>query len=109
MSLNDLGIKYGCDKSDVYHTFKQETYLDVYEKYFSKFKDKPVRFLELGVRDGASIRIWDEYFTNSDLILGVDIMDTCKRFSTESVSIEIGSQGDEDFIEKLLTLSIISL
>lgn len=102
MILNDLGIKNRCDKSDIHHTFKGETYLDVYEKYFSKFKDKPVRFLELGVREGASIRIWDEYFTNSELILGIDIMDRCKGFATDSISIEIGSQGDEEFIEEII-------
>lgn len=102
MKLNDLGVKNGCDKSDEYHTFKGETYLDVYEKYFSKFKNKPIRFLELGVRDGASIRIWDEYFANSELILGIDIMDRCRQFATNSIHIEIGSQGDEQFIKRII-------
>jgi hypothetical protein len=102
MKLNELGLKYRCDKSDIYHTFKGETYLDVYQTYFEKFRDKPVRFLELGVREGASIKIWDEFFTNSDLILGLDIMEHCKMFSSNTISIEIGSQGDEEFLKRII-------
>jgi len=101
MRLNDLGLKYGCDKSDIYHTHKNETYLDVYETYFNKLKDKPIRFLELGVRDGNSIKIWENYFTNSQLILGIDIMPNCKIFENEKVKIEIGSQADVSFLNTI--------
>jgi len=98
MRLNDLGLKYVCDKSDIYHTHKNETYLDIYENYFNKLKDKPIRFLELGVRDGKSMRIWENYFTNSQLILGIDIMPSCKIFQNEKIKIEIGSQADTSFL-----------
>lgn len=102
MRLNDLGIKYGCDKSDRHHTFKGQTYLDVYETYFSKFRDEPISFLELGVRDGASTKIWSDYFTNAKVIVGIDIMPGCKTFETNRVKIEIGSQADPDFINSVI-------
>ena len=44
--LNDLGRKNNCDKSDKWHTFKGKTYLDVYQNYFEKYKDKTIVFLE---------------------------------------------------------------
>lgn len=102
MILNQLGLKYGCDKSDVHHTFKGETYLDVYETYFTKFKDSPVKFLELGVRDGASVKIWQDYFEKAELILGIDINPHCKNFETQIVRIEIGSQADEKLIKDVI-------
>jgi len=102
MILNKLGLKYGCDKSDTHHTHRGETYLDVYENYFSKFKDSAIKFLELGVRDGASINIWQDYFQNAELILGLDINPACKNFETRTIRIEIGSQADEELLKRII-------
>lgn len=65
MSLHQIGLKYGTDKS-TYHC-----YMDVYEKYFKK--ESVSRFLEIGVLDGNSIRTWREWFPESTVIEGWDI------------------------------------
>jgi hypothetical protein len=101
MILNTIGQKYGCDKCDQHHTFKGETYFDVYEKYFSKFRDEEITFLEFGVRDGASIATWLEYFPKAKII-GVDIQPQCQRFQNERLTVEIGSQDDPEFIKRII-------
>jgi hypothetical protein len=99
--LNELGRKYRCDKVDQWHTFRGETYLDIYEKYFNNLKDKDLVFLELGVRVGASLSVWQDYFPNGKII-GIDIDPRCKQFEKNNIKIETGSQGDEDFLQFII-------
>ena len=47
------------------------TYCDIYEKYFNERRHKVTKFI-IGVKDGASLRMWKEYFPNA-MIYGVDI------------------------------------
>ena len=72
--LDELGVKYGTDKSSVHHN-----YLDVYEHYLSPFKNKNISLIECGVggyeypdRGGESVRMWYNYFSNGKII-GIDI------------------------------------
>ena len=99
-NLKLLGSKYRTDKVDRHHTFKGETYMDVYTKYFTPFQSLEFVFLEIGVRDGASLRVWAEYFPNAKIV-GVDINPECKRHETDRISIEIGSQADEMFWQQV--------
>lgn len=64
MQLNNIGLKYGTDKA-TYHK-----YLDFYQKHLPKRTFKG-RLLEIGVMDGASLRMWREYYPKAEII-GVD-------------------------------------
>jgi hypothetical protein len=44
---------------------------DVYEEYFTEFRDKEINLLEIGVSTGASLRLWREYFSKAK-IYGID-------------------------------------
>lgn len=59
-----------------YSTSKNTThsYLPIYDKLFSRFKDKEINMLEVGVADGGSIELWNDYFTKAT-IFGFDIVD----------------------------------
>jgi hypothetical protein len=46
------------------------SYIEIYEKYMEK-KDS-ISILEIGVQKGHSIRMWQDYFTNSQ-VYGLDI------------------------------------
>lgn len=59
---------YPTDKNTVH------SYLDVYDKLFSSYKDEEFSFLEVGVREGGSIRLWGDYFSRAK-IYGYDIVD----------------------------------
>jgi len=93
-SLHIIGKSYNCDKSDDHHTFEGESYFDIYEKYFSKLRDKNINFLELGVRDASSLNTWATYFDNAN-IHGVDIDSNAKLFQTGLFQIHIFSQDND--------------
>lgn len=67
MLLHDLGLKHNTDKA----FFHQ--YLDFYQKLLPKRTFKG-RLLEIGVMDGASLKMWREYYPKAEIV-GVDIND----------------------------------
>ena len=76
------------------------TYCDIYEKYFNEIKHKVTKFIEIGVKDGASLRMWKEYFPNA-MIYGVDIDPRCKMYEEDRIKIFIGNQKDRTFLEQI--------
>lgn len=98
MKLQEIGAKYNTDKSR--HSYKNITYLDIYEKFFKDKKDTTEFFVEIGVLNGSSLKMWEEYFPNA-IIYGIDINPECKKFESERVKIIIGDQNDDEFLEEL--------
>lgn len=47
------------------------TYLSLYNVLFSRFREKKIKILEIGVYQGDSLNLWAEYFSNS-IIYGID-------------------------------------
>lgn len=43
-----------------------------YEEAFLPYKDKKISLLEIGIARGDSLLLWNEYFQNSDTIVGLD-------------------------------------
>lgn len=93
MSLHQLGVEHGTDKCDESHTFLGESYLDIYERYLARFREDPIRLLELGVRAGSSLRMWKEYFPAGQ-IFGVDMNPDCRAHEEERIEVIIASQDD---------------
>lgn len=93
--LDEIGRKHGTDKSSLVHD-----YLRKYEKYFFLNRNDKIKILEIGVQDGASLRTWKEYFFNAQ-IFGLDINPECKKYEEERITIEIGSQTDENFLKEV--------
>ena len=50
---------------------------------FSKFKDKNITFVEIGVYNGGSLKIWKNYFGPKSRIIGIDINPDCKKFEDD--------------------------
>lgn len=95
--LHNLGKKYGTDKCDDSHTYKNVSYCDIYDKYFSNIRHKVKKFVEIGIKDGASLKMWQEYFPNA-IIYGIDIDPRCKAFEDDRIKCYIGDQNDENFL-----------
>ena len=67
MDLDSLALHYNADKGSIGHDYCATFYDDLLEP----IRNDPVVLLELGVDQGASMRLWSTYFRNG-LILGVD-------------------------------------
>jgi hypothetical protein len=96
-SLKILGMAQGTDKHDPDHSFAGMSYLDVYERYLLPLRDEEIALLEIGVKDGASLRMWKSFFPRAE-IYGIDIDPRCKAFEQDRIRIATGSQADERFL-----------
>lgn len=81
--------------------FKWFHYFEIYDKFFSKFRDKEINILEIGVFNGGSLQMWKEYFGPKCKIYGVDILEDCKKYEEENIEILIGAQEDVTFLNKI--------
>ena len=80
---------------------KWNHYFDIYERHFSKFRNKEVVILEIGVSQGGSLQMWKEYFGDKATIIGIDINPSCKELEEENIKIFIGSQSDRKFLRQV--------
>jgi len=95
-SLEEISKRYRSDKGSVYHN-----YLEIYEKYFSKYRNSLVNFLEIGLWEGESIRMWREYFETGNLV-GADILDL-SHIDLPNTQIHICDQSDKNQLETLVS------
>lgn len=73
---------------------KPASYLTTYESIFSPIRDAKIVLLELGVHQGGSINVWNDYFKNSTIV-GVDINDRPPAFPDNPRTHFVkGSQAD---------------
>lgn len=80
--------------------FKWPHYFKIYESYFESIRDRVLKILEIGIGEGGSLWMWNEYFPNSEII-GIDIKDKSK-FEGKGVKIYQGSQSDKKFLKKVI-------
>lgn len=93
MKLKKIFDKHGTDKSICHE------YYEPYEENFEHLRDKKINLLEIGIRDGNSLRAWREYFSNGN-IYGMDIHPSCIVMEEEGFNVVIGDQGLEDDLNK---------
>jgi len=62
-----LATKYGTDKGPAGHNYTPR-----YDAHFAPFRNESFNLLEIGVFEGASLRMWRHYFRNAS-VLGIDI------------------------------------
>ena len=79
---------------------KWHHYFELYERYFSRYRDRPIRMLEIGVFRGGSLRMWKSYFHPESTIVGVDVDPSCAahEIADQNVFVRIGSQADANFL-----------
>jgi cephalosporin hydroxylase len=98
-SLDVIFNKYDTDKNSYFHNYTRQ-----YDVLLKDFRDKPTKYLEIGVFNGGSIKSFKETFKNSKCILGLDIDNRCKNYQdiNNNIFVEIGDATDANFI-KLIT------
>jgi SAM-dependent methyltransferase len=80
-------------------------YFPIYESVFGPIRTKPLRILEIGLWQGASLKLWRQYFEHpGTIIVGVDILPQCMRFDAPAtgVHVRIGSQADPVFLKRVV-------
>lgn len=93
MTLDELAIKYGSDKSSA----GGHNYMPFYETHLPK---NPKKLLEIGVKAGASIRMWKEWFPET-IIHGLDLFQEFPIPDIQDVVWHKGNQCDWQLLEQL--------
>ena len=79
-------------------------YLRLYDREWSKWRDDPIRLLEIGLNVGASVKLWLEYFTQAQIV-GMDIVDFVPKVtlpSPERFTFIKGSQFNPTDLQRLV-------
>lgn len=96
----DLLDLFANNKGSIVH--KWHHYIPLYDRYFSQFRGRSVRFLEIGVAQGGSLELWRNFFGNNAIIYGIDIDPSCLKFNGKAGQVRIGSQTDKAFLESVV-------
>lgn len=95
LPLTYIFDKYNSDKNSSFHNYSRQ-----YEDLLKNFRDRPIKYLEIGVLNGESLKTMREIFLKSNCILGIDINSNCKIHEdvNNNIFVEIGDATDRDFI-----------
>ncbi len=99
-SLNEIYLNY---KSPEGHGDKgtAHTYIDEYEKLLKDYRENST-VLEIGICQGESLKMWEEYFINSN-VYGIDITDQYIKdlIAENKYNIIIGNASSENILKHL--------
>ena len=92
-------------KLDIYKFFQESkllstkgnTFFDVYSELLSKYKNKKITFVEIGVKWGGSLFMWKRFFGKKARIIGIDLDPSAKELEKFGFEIFIGDQSSKKF------------
>ncbi|HEX5614801.1 MAG TPA: class I SAM-dependent methyltransferase [Acidimicrobiia bacterium] len=91
-----LAAVYGTDKGVAGHGYVRH-----YERYLRPLRSREIRLLEIGTREGASLRMWSDWFPRGEII-GLDIDEV--HVDAPRVRTIVGDQSDPVVLERLADL-----
>ncbi len=95
-SMDALALRHGTDKGSQRHDFAR-----VYDSFLSQWREQPVRVVELGVYEGASLRMWRDYFPRGE-VYGVDISPGAMKYAGDRMHVYIGDQKSPEVLDRVL-------
>jgi hypothetical protein len=94
-SIETIFSKYDTDKNKDFHNYSRQ-----YDRLLEPYRNEKIKYLEIGVFRGESIKAAREVFKNAECIVGLDINDDCKIYENADnhIFIEIGNAASPYFI-----------
>lgn len=91
--LDEMAIRAGADKASTFHDYTR-----AYSHFFAPLKDKKIKFLEIGLWQGASVKLWEEYFPHAELhFMDIDLSNT-KYHSPRSTYHQANQEKTEELV-----------
>ena len=91
--------EYGREATDKYYSHNFTHY---YDKKLVGMHNKPIKILEIGVKQGASVAVFQEAFPQAQ-VFGIDIKDVKDSLflkDRNDIKLFVGDQGDADFLKR---------
>jgi len=90
---------------------KHTSYFEVYEELLNNYIDKDITLVEIGVNNGGSLFMWQQYLGKKCRIIGIDNNEKCKELEKHNFEIYIGNQADplfwKNFFNKVGKIDIL--
>lgn len=108
MNLTEIANKWGTDRGTVSNT--SHNYTEIYDNLFKNKKNDITSVFEIGVHQGAGLKMWQDYFQNAD-IYGIEIREPDKLWrgkkpiyddSDERINVFIGDSSKRDDLTSFL-------
>lgn len=96
---NDLH-RYFEAREDVIEIQKSFAFREIYDQLLSKYRGKEVVLVEVGIGNGGSLQMWEDYLGSKARIFGVDLVDR-SSLNTGQITCFVGDQSDRDFLKLL--------
>jgi hypothetical protein len=82
---------------------KWESYLPVYDRLFSPFRDNSVNILQIGVHNGGSLEVLAKYFRQAVHIIGSDTNPSCGdlKYDDPRISIVVGNINTQEVLDSI--------
>jgi len=96
--MDELAVKAHTDKSSDHHN-----YTEIYARCFANMRERPLKFLEIGIYKGNSVKLWEDYFPNAELHFMDITLELAEYVSTRShyhVANQESPQELHKFIEE---------
>lgn len=77
-------------------------YFPIYERFFERFRNTSIVFIEVGVYKGGSLKMWKQYFGPFATIVGLDINPACKKYEEDQIFVRIDDQKDRCFLREII-------
>ena len=81
----------------------QHNYTELYERLLFERKDDPLKIFEIGIAEGGSLAMWQDYFPKAR-IFAVDIVEK-KRFDNARVTTLIADQASREQLQAAIQTS----
>ena len=82
------------------YSIKWNNYFEIYENLFKRFQKKKITLVEVGIGNGGSLFMWQDYFGPKANIIGVELNPDAKKLEKNGFKIFIGDQSNPDFWKK---------
>lgn len=97
--MNELKKYFQNNNKHLIH--KWDHYFDIYDRYFSKYRNQEIILVEFGVFHGGSLQMWKSYFGSNVKIYGVDINPDCLKLREDQIDILIADQDDQRSLHEI--------
>ena len=91
--------RYDTDKNKKFHNYSRQ-----YEELLKPYRGGKIKFLEIGVFYGESLKAFREIFKNAECIVGLDTNQNCKTCENKDndIYIEIGDATNNNVINSII-------
>lgn len=101
-TLAEIATFYKTDKEISHNVLGQgHRYCNFYDHHLSSMRFENLKILEIGIFDGGSLKMWEEYFPNSQ-IYGVDIDPNSNLINENRIRSYLLDASDRDQVNKFI-------